>query len=281
MKNSENILSSWLPKREEISSGDPSLESKKNASTWLGVETLPIENSTPTSPSPSQEKASIWLGGNPPEEKPATTNLNPTSFSRENALAWLGVESLEKKTPTSPSLGNASTWLGVDPLKNSTPTSPSSSQEKASIWLGVELTPLQPEEKPTINISTSLLLEERPRISVSQPIPPQERPQITTKIATKPDFSQTIIRVFSNEPHRAVPPIQNQRNGQSMLDFLGRGFAIQGPANHSQPSISHRQKPSVNQKSLLEFMTNPFSSPSSTIVAPNVTKPNKIERIYC
>jgi len=211
--------------------------------TWLGVESL--EKKTPTSP--SLGNASTWLGVEltplQPEEKPTTTNLNPTSFSRENALAWLGVESLEKKTPTSPSLGNASTWLGV------------------------ELTPLQPEEKPTINISTSLPLE--------------KKPPITTKIATILDFNESIIRIFSGEPTKAVPPIQNQRNGQSMLDFLGRGFAIQGPANHSQPSISHRQKPSVNQKSLLEFMTNPFSSPSSTIVAPNVTKPNNTNRIYC
>jgi hypothetical protein len=222
-RNSKNILSSWLPKREEISSGDPSLESKKNALTWLGVETLPIENSTPTSPSPSQEKASTWLE----------------------------VDPLKNSTPTTPSLGNALAWLGGDPLENSAPTSPSPS------------------------------LKERPQISISQPILPEEKPSITTKIATIPDFNQTIIQMFGGQPIRVVPPIQNQRNGQSMLDFLGRGLAIQGPASHSQPLTSSHQKHSVNQRSLLDFMTNPFASPSSTIVAPNGTKPNKIQRIYC
>jgi len=184
MKNSgnENTLSSWLPKSEESSSGDPSLESKKNASTWLGV----------------------------------------------------------------------------------------------------ELTKLPLEEKPTKNISTSLPLEEGPQISISQPIPREEKPPIRYENRTPSNFNQTIIRVFSNEPHRAVPPIQNQRKGQSMLDFLGRGFAIQGPANHSQPLTSSHQQPSVNQRSFLDFMTNPFASPSSTIVAPNATRSNNTNRIiYC
>jgi len=240
MKNSgisgnENTLSSWLLESEEASSGDPSSESKKNALAWLGVESLPIENSTPTSPSPSQGNASTWLGVNPHEEKPATTNLNSTSFSRENALAWLGVE----------------------------------------------LTQLPPEEKPTINISTSLPPEEIPQISISQPIPSEEKPPIRAENRTSSNFNQTIIQMFGGHPIRAVPSIQNQRNGQSILDFLGRGFEIQGPANHSQPLTSSHQKPSVNQRSFLDFMTNGFATPSSTIVTPRVTKPNKTQIIYC
>jgi hypothetical protein len=56
-RNGENILSSWLPAPEASSSGNPSLESKKNASTWLGVQPLPLKNSAPTSPSlPPEEK---------------------------------------------------------------------------------------------------------------------------------------------------------------------------------------------------------------------------------
>lgn len=144
-----------------------------------------------------------------------------------------------------------SSWL---PLRSETSSSDDSSlkiQEKASIWL-----------------------------EAADPL--EKNPSISTKIGTSSNFHQTIIRVFSGEPKRVVPPIQNQRNGQNMLDFLGRGFAIQGPATHSQPLTSRDQKPSVNQRSLLDFMTNPFASPSSTIVAPNATKTNnKIVRIYC
>ena len=47
-----------------------------------------------------------------------------------------------------------------------------------------------------------------------------------------------------------------------MLDFLGRGFASKGPANHSQPLTSSHQKPSVNKGSLLDFIINPCASPS-------------------
>ena len=101
-----------------------------------------------------------------------------------------------------------------------------------------------------------------------------EKPPIPATIAKKLDFNQTIIRVFSGEPKRVVPSIQNQKNSQSMLDFLGRGFAIQGPAINSQPLTSDHQKPSVNQKSLLDFMTNPFASPSSIIVAPRINHSN-------
>ena len=103
------------------------------------------------------------------------------------------------------------------------------------------------------------------------------------KIGTSSNFHETIFRVFNGEPKRVPPPIQSKRNDQSMLDFLGRGFAIQGPANHSQPLTSRHQKPSVNQKSFLDFATNPFASPSSTIVAPRVIQPNthKATIIYC
>jgi hypothetical protein len=176
-RNGENILSSWLLEGEKSSSGDPSLESKKNASTWLGVQPLPLKNSTPTSP--------------------------------------------------------------------------------------------------------SLPLEERPQISISQPIPREEKPPIRAENRTPSNFNQSIIQMFSGEPTKVAPPIQNQTKGQSMLDFLGRGFAIQGPANHSQPLTSSHQKPSVNQRSFLDFMTNPFATPSSTIVTPSVTKPNKTQIIYC
>ena len=110
-----------------------------------------------------------------------------------------------------------------------------------------------------------------------------KKPPIPATIATKQEFNETIIRVFSGEPKRVVPSIQNQKNSQSMLDFLGRGFAIQGPANHSQPLTFRHQKPSVNQKSFLDFATNPFASPSSTIVAPKVDNSNhrKSIIIYC
>jgi len=46
-RNGENILSGWLLEGEKSSSGDPSLESKKNASTWLGVQPLPREEKPP------------------------------------------------------------------------------------------------------------------------------------------------------------------------------------------------------------------------------------------
>ena len=110
-----------------------------------------------------------------------------------------------------------------------------------------------------------------------------EKLLISPKIGTSSNFHETIFRVFGGEPKRVVPPIQNQKNSQSMLDFLGRGFAIQGPANHSQPLTFRHQKPSVNQKSFLDFATNPFASPSSTIVAPRVIQPNnhKATIIYC
>lgn len=164
-RNSKNILSSWLLEGEKSSSGDPSLESKKNASTWLGVQPLP--------------------------------------------------------------------------------------------------------------------LEERPQISISQPIPREEKTSITTKIATIPDFNQTIIQMFGGQPIRVVPPIQNQRNGQSMLDFLGRGFAIQGPANHSQPLTSSHQKPSVNQGSLLDFIINPCASPSPINDGARARAVKNTNIIYC
>ena len=110
-----------------------------------------------------------------------------------------------------------------------------------------------------------------------------ENLSIRPKIGTSLNFHETIFRVFGGEPKRVAPPIQSQKNDQSMLDFLGRGFAIQGPANHSQPLTSRHQKPSVNQKSFLDFATNPFASPSSTIVAPRVIQPNnhKATIIYC
>jgi hypothetical protein len=282
MKNSgisgnENTLSSWLLESEEASSGDPSSESKKNALAWLGVESLPIENSTPTSPSPSQGNASTWLGVNPHEEKPATTNLNSTSFSRENALAWLGVELTQLPPEEKPTI-NISTSLPPEekPTINISTSLPP--EEKPTINISTSL-PL--EEKPTINISTSLPPEEIPQISISQPIPSEEKPPIRAENRTSSNFNQTIIQMFGGHPIRAVPSIQNQRNGQSILDFLGRGFEIQGPANHSQPLTSSHQKPSVNQRSFLDFMTNGFATPSSTIVTPRVTKPNKTQIIYC
>ena len=106
----------------------------------------------------NENTLSSWL-----LESEEASSGDPSSESKKNALAWLGVESLEKKTPTSPSLGNASTWLGVQPLplKNSAPTSPS--------------------------------------------LPPEEKTQTDTKIATQPDFSQTIIRMFSGEPTKVAP----------------------------------------------------------------------------
>ena len=110
-----------------------------------------------------------------------------------------------------------------------------------------------------------------------------EKLPISPKIGTSSNFHETIFRVFGGEPKRVVPPIQNQKNSQSMLDFLGRGFAIQGPAINSQPLTSDHQKPSVNQKSLLDFMTNPFASPSPIIVAPRINHSNdhKPTIIYC
>ena len=108
----------------------------------------------------------------------------------------------------------------------------------------------------------------------------EKKPSISTKIGTSSNFHETIFRVFNGEPKRVVPPIQSQKNGQSMLDFLIGGLAIQGPATHSQPLTSSHQKPSVNQESLLDFVTNnPFASPSSTIVSPRVNQQTRI--IYC
>ncbi len=127
-------------------------------------------------------------------------------------------------------------------------------------------------------------------IDVSNWLPPENIPQNYSVPKNFPNrnpgndaFTNSIIRVFAGEPKRVAPPIQNQKSGQSMLDFLGRGFAIQGPANHSQPLTFRHQKPSVNQKSFLDFATNPFASPSSTIVAPKVDNSNdrKSIIIYC
>ena len=110
-----------------------------------------------------------------------------------------------------------------------------------------------------------------------------EKLPISPKIGTSSNFHETIFRVFGGEPKRVAPQIQSQKNDQSILNFLGRGFAIQGPANHSQPSISRHQQHSVNQRSLLDFMTNPFASPSSIIVAPRINHSNdrKPTIIYC
>ena len=107
-----------------------------------------------------------------------------------------------------------------------------------------------------------------------------ENLSISPKIGTSLNFHETIFRVFGGEPKRVAPQIQSQKNGQSMLDFLGRGFEFRGPANHSQPLTFRHQKPSVNQKSLLDFVTNnPFASPSSTIASPRVNQQTRI--IYC
>ena len=127
-------------------------------------------------------------------------------------------------------------------------------------------------------------------IDVSNWLPPENIPQNYSVPKNFPNrnpgndaFTNSIIRVFAGEPKRVAPPIQNQKSGQSMLDFLGRGFAIQGPAINSQPLTSDQQKPSVNQKSLLDFMTNPFASPSPIIVAPRINHSNdhKPTIIYC
>ncbi len=106
---------------------------------------------------------------------------------------------------------------------------------------------------------------------------------ISAKIGTSSNFHETIFRVFGGEPKRVVPPIQSQKNGQSMLDFLIGGLAIQGPANNSQPLTSRHRKLPVNQRSLLDFVTNPFASPSSTIVAPRIdnSSDHKATIIYC
>lgn len=152
---------------------------------------------------------------------------------------------------------NLSAWFPPSEV-SSRSTTDLESLEQALRWLGAKVN--QDSNKPVI-----------------------KKPPIPAIIATKPDFNQTIIRVFSGEPKRVAPPIQNQKNSQSMLDFLGRGFAIQGPAINSQPLTSDHQKPSVNQKSLLDFMTNPFASPSSIIVAPRINHSNdhKPTIIYC
>ena len=151
-----------------------------------------------------------------------------------------------------------SSWLPPRPEESSSDDLDLNSLKQVLRWLGAEVN--RDSDKPVI-----------------------KKPPIPATIATKQEFNETIIRVFSGEPKRVVPSIQNQKNSQSMLDFLGRGFAIQGPANHSQPLTSRHQKPSVNQKSFLDFATNPFASPSSTIVAPRVIQPNnhKATIIYC
>ena len=136
------------------------------------------------------------------------------------------------------------------------------SQEKALNWLGGN----------SITTSTSIPaptpLEEKFPITTSNSIttPLERKTQISNKIGTQPDFNESIIRIFSGEPAKVVPPIQNQRDGLSMLDFFGRGFATQGPANHSQPLRSRHQQVSRNQTSLLDFVANPFQSQPSTSV---------------
>ena len=163
---------------------------------------------------------------------------------------------------------NLSAWLPPRPEESSSDDLDLNSLKQVLRWLGADLT----KERHAINISTSI------------PLPLEKKPQISNKIGTQPDFNESIIRVFSCEPKRVAPQIQSQKNGQSMLDFLGRGFEFRGPANHSQPLTFRHQKPSVNQKSLLDFVTNnPFASPSSTIVAPRVIQPNnhKATIIYC
>jgi hypothetical protein len=152
------------------------------------------------------------------------------------------------------------------------------SQEKALNWLGGNSittstsipapTPLEEKFPITTSIPAPTLLEEKFPITTSNSIttPLERKTQISNKIGTQPDFNESIIRIFSGEPAKVVPPIQNQRDGLSMLDFFGRGFATQGPANHSQPLRSRHQQVSRNQTSLLDFVANPFQSQPSTSV---------------
>ena len=86
-------------------------------------------------------------------------------------------------------------------------------------------------------------------------------------------FTYGIIRVFAGEPKRVAPPIQNQKSGQSMLDFFGRGLNAQGPATHSNQAPNHPQQSVGRHGNFLEFLGNPFGKPSST------TSPNRYSQV--
>ena len=81
-------------------------------------------------------------------------------------------------------------------------------------------------------------------------------------------FTNSIIRVFAGEPKRVAPPIQNQKSGQSMLDFFGRGLNAQGPATHSNQAPNHPQQSVGRHGNFLEFLGNPLGNqaPQSNLI---------------
>ena len=77
-------------------------------------------------------------------------------------------------------------------------------------------------------------------------------------------FTNSIIRVFAGQPQRYAPTIKDQKNDQSILDFLGRGFNAQGPATHSNPAQQIPSQSSGNQRNIIDYLGNPFGKPNSS-----------------
>lgn len=93
-------------------------------------------------------------------------------------------------------------------------------------------------------------------------------------------FTYSIIRVFAGQPQRHAPTIKDQKNGQSMLDFLGRGLNAQGPAMNSDP-VPHRPfQSSQNQGSVFDFLGNPFGKPSSSTSPKNSENQTRPKCLY-
>ena len=93
---------------------------------------------------------------------------------------------------------------------------------------------------------------------------PSER-DFPNRNQNKDAFTNSIIRVFAGQPQRHAPTIKDQKNGQSMLDFLGRGLNAQGPATHSNPAPKHPQQSVEKHGNFLEFLGNPFGKPNSSV----------------
>jgi hypothetical protein len=98
-------------------------------------------------------------------------------------------------------------------------------------------------------------------------------PSVPNRNPDNDAFTYGIIRVFAGEPKRVAPPIQNQKSGQSMLDFFGRGLNAQGPATHSNQAPNHPQQSVGRHGNFLEFLGNPFGKPSSS------TSPNRYSQV--